>query len=281
MMRGASGDECGNLLGQEYNRLARPECWKSPGKRLYLYLYLDQSLAVLPEGLRREQSVNAFKTVTIKLNFICIYNCESEVVEGWVLGTIHVAATTEFCVCGNHANRISTGRGGGADYREWDNEVVSRRGSGGKRRGSAIPHVVCVTECMCVKYLHGPEQIPYLILSWVYSTVWISSDTTLTSLCVIYFFCVTFIGRVSGSKCSQSMKIDNSSFERVEGFKYMGTSLTNQNSIQDEIKSRLKSGNACCHSVQNLLSSCLLSKNLKIKIYRTVILPFVLYGCET
>ena len=53
------------------------------------------------------------------------------------------------------------------------------------------------------------------------------------------------------------------------------------NSIQDEIKSRLKSGNACCHSVRNLLSSSLLSKNLKIKIYRTIILSVVLYGCET
>ena len=61
----------------------------------------------------------------------------------------------------------------------------------------------------------------------------------------------------------------------------LGTTLTNQNSIQEEIKSRLKLGNACYHSVQNLLSSSLLSKNVKIKIYRTVILPVVLYGCET
>jgi hypothetical protein len=57
--------------------------------------------------------------------------------------------------------------------------------------------------------------------------------------------------------------------------------LTNQNDIHDEIKSRLNSGNACYHSVQNLLSSCLISKHLKIKIYKTVILPVVLYGCET
>ena len=51
--------------------------------------------------------------------------------------------------------------------------------------------------------------------------------------------------------------------------------------VQEEIKSRLKLGNACYHSVQNLLSSSLLSKNLKIKICRTIILPVVLYGCET
>jgi len=69
--------------------------------------------------------------------------------------------------------------------------------------------------------------------------------------------------------------------ERVEEFKYLGKTLTNQNSIAEEIKSRLRSGNACYHSVQNLLSSRLLSKNLKIEIYRTIIWPVVLYGCET
>ena len=66
--------------------------------------------------------------------------------------------------------------------------------------------------------------------------------------------------------------IDNSTFERVKEFKYLGTTLTNQNSIQEEIKSRLRSGNACYHSVQSLLFSRLLSKNLKTKIYRNIIL---------
>ena len=75
-----------------------------------------------------------------------------------------------------------------------------------------------------------------------------------------------------------SMEIDNISIERVEEFKYLGTTLTDQNSIQEEIKRRLKSGNVCYYSVQNLLSSRLLSKSLKIKIYRTIILPVVLYG---
>jgi hypothetical protein len=64
-------------------------------------------------------------------------------------------------------------------------------------------------------------------------------------------------------------------------FKYLGTTVTNQNLIQEEIKKRLNSGNACYHLVQSLLSSCLLSKNLKIIIYKTIILPVVLYGCET
>ena len=63
-----------------------------------------------------------------------------------------------------------------------------------------------------------------------------------------------------------SMKMDNSPIKRVEEFKYLGTTLTNQNSIQEEIKCRLKLGDACYYSVQNLLSSSLLSKTLKIKI---------------
>ena len=66
----------------------------------------------------------------------------------------------------------------------------------------------------------------------------------------------------------------------MEEFKCLGTTLKNKNSIQEEIKSRMDSGDACHHSVQNLLSSSLLSNNLKITIYRTIILP-VLYGCES
>ena len=71
------------------------------------------------------------------------------------------------------------------------------------------------------------------------------------------------VSRYQNAGQIHSMKIDNSSIERVEELKYLGTTLTNQNSIQEEIKSRLKLGNACYYSVQSLLSSRLLSKNLK------------------
>ena len=67
----------------------------------------------------------------------------------------------------------------------------------------------------------------------------------------------------------------------MEEFKYLGRTLTNQNPIWEGFKSRLKSGNACYNSVQNLLSASLPSKNLKIEIYRIIILPVVLYGRET
>jgi hypothetical protein len=78
-----------------------------------------------------------------------------------------------------------------------------------------------------------------------------------------------------------NIKIGDRSFENAAQFKYLRTTVTNQNLIQEEIKRRLNSGDACYHSVQNLLSSRLLSKNVKIRIYKTIILPVVLYGCET
>jgi hypothetical protein len=61
---------------------------------------------------------------------------------------------------------------------------------------------------------------------------------------------------------NQDIKIANTSLENVSQFRYLGMMVTNQNLIQEEIKRRLNSGNACYHSVQNLLSSRLLSKNI-------------------
>ena len=87
----------------------------------------------------------------------------------------------------------------------------------------------------------------------------------------------TVMSRYQNAGRIHSVRIDNSTFEWVEEFKYLGTTLTNQNYIQEEITNRLK---ACYHSVQNPLYYSLLSKNLKIKMYRLTILP-VLYGCET
>jgi len=80
---------------------------------------------------------------------------------------------------------------------------------------------------------------------------------------------------------SHSIKTDSSSFEMMDEFRYLGTTWTNQDPIQEDIKSRLKWGNACHLSMQNLLSFSLLSRIIKIKLYRTIILLVVLYGCET
>jgi hypothetical protein len=75
---------------------------------------------------------------------------------------------------------------------------------------------------------------------------------------------------------NHDIKIANRSFENVAQFKYLGMTVTNQNLIQEEIKRRLNLDNSI-----NLLPHCLLSKNVKIRIYKTTILPVVLYGSET
>jgi hypothetical protein len=71
------------------------------------------------------------------------------------------------------------------------------------------------------------------------------------------------MSRVQNAGRSHNMKTDKKSFEMVEEFKCLGTTLKNQDFIQEEIKSRLKLGNACYHSVQNILSYSLLSKKIK------------------
>jgi hypothetical protein len=80
---------------------------------------------------------------------------------------------------------------------------------------------------------------------------------------------------------NQDIKTANRLFENVSQFKYLGMTVSNPNLFQEEIKMRIISSNVCYHSVQNLLSSRLLSKHIKVRIYKTIILPVVLYGCET
>jgi len=74
------------------------------------------------------------------------------------------------------------------------------------------------------------------------------------------------MSRKQNARRSHNMDRNNSSFERVEEFKYLGTALAHQNSFQEEIKRRLKLGNVCYLSMQIILSSSLLSKDIKIKI---------------
>jgi hypothetical protein len=77
-----------------------------------------------------------------------------------------------------------------------------------------------------------------------------------------------------------SIKRTNRSFEGVAKCKYLGTTLTDQNCMQEVIKSRLNSGNACYHSVQSLLSSRLSYRNVKVKIYKTIILQLFCMGVK-
>jgi hypothetical protein len=90
-----------------------------------------------------------------------------------------------------------------------------------------------------------------------------------------------FMSRHQTAWQSNYIRLANKSFEKVAKLKYLGATLTDQNCIHEEIRRRLNLGNACYHAVQNLLSSRLLSSNVKIKIYKTIILPVILYGCET
>jgi predicted ferric reductase len=80
---------------------------------------------------------------------------------------------------------------------------------------------------------------------------------------------------------NHNITIANTTFENVVKLEYLGMKITNQNLIDEKMMSRLNLGNAYYFSVQRLLSSWLLSKNIKIKTYKIIILPVVMYSCET
>jgi hypothetical protein len=84
-----------------------------------------------------------------------------------------------------------------------------------------------------------------------------------------------------GQNRAIKIRVANISYENMSQFRYLGTIVTNQNLIQEEINRRMNYGYACYHSFQNLLSSRLRSKNVKIVLYKTVTLPVILYGLET
>ena len=88
-------------------------------------------------------------------------------------------------------------------------------------------------------------------------------------------------GRHRGIIANEHVRICSIFYEKVETFTYLDSLVTNQSYIQDDIKYRLKAGNSCYYSVQPFLSSRLHSTNLKIKIYKTIILLDMLYGPET
>jgi hypothetical protein len=119
--------------------------------------------------------------------------------------------------------------------------------------------------------------LPSRVFRTKYSYAETANCTSFTNICIRLIFLLDH----DDAGQNHNIKIHSKSFERVEEFKYLGTTQTNRNSIHEDIKSRLKSGNACYHSVQNLLSSTLLSKNTKTRAYRTIVLPVVLYWCET
>ena len=80
---------------------------------------------------------------------------------------------------------------------------------------------------------------------------------------------------------NQNTVIENLSFENVQKFKYLGVTVTNTNDIREEINCRINMGNACYYSFEKILLSHLLSKKMKVNTYKTIVLPVVLYGCDT
>ena len=104
----------------------------------------------------------------------------------------------------------------------------------------------------------------------------------LNCICLAFHFHRLYTCRNPGHPMlSLSLHVANSNILCSNTNVLYSSLVTNQNSFQEEIKFRLNAGNSCYYSVRTLWSSRLLTKNLKIKIYKIIILPVVLYGCET
>lgn len=88
-------------------------------------------------------------------------------------------------------------------------------------------------------------------------------------------------------KCSklnnrtENLNIDNMQIESVSNFKYLGTKVNGNNSLEEEIKERIVNGNKAYYANQKLFKSQLVSKQAKIRLYQTIIRPVVTYACET
>ena len=70
------------------------------------------------------------------------------------------------------------------------------------------------------------------------------------------------------------------SFERVNQFKYLGSILTDDNNISEEVRSRVTSGNKCFFALSNVFKSKIINRKLKITAFNTILKPIVMYGSE-
>ena len=86
---------------------------------------------------------------------------------------------------------------------------------------------------------------------------------------------------ITSRQQNQNIVIEILSFEKVDKFKYLGVTVTNTNDIHKENKRRINMVIVCYYLLEKILSFHLLSKKLKVNTYKTIILPVVLYGCET
>lgn len=89
------------------------------------------------------------------------------------------------------------------------------------------------------------------------------------------------LDRKNGSRVGQNITMDNYNFEVVQSFKYLGSILNVTNDIEEEIKMRITQGNRCFFALKHLFRSSLVSRATKLRLYKTIIRPIVMYGSET